>query len=245
MHANWDIDEATVKKCKEIVAGNESKALVKRRRQKNILRKGIDLSKSAVWRVIVGCQVTTMQRSGPGSKVSNFMDEKCRLPNPALDYETCRKKVDLEAFLVKELQKAGLWRAGPVAANLAAMMKNLESGEWTQLLTHLNNLTRNTTKQKERTVALYLQTKQFPGIGPKQSRNLIQWLGLSRYEVPIDTRVVKVLRHWGTTFVPSAAALGDEAVYVFVQDALQKLARMIGIYPCMLDAAIFASFDKE
>jgi hypothetical protein len=36
-------------------------------------------------------------------------------------------------------------------------------------------------------VAGYIQ-ETFEGFGPKQSRNLLQALGLTRYEIPIDIR---------------------------------------------------------
>jgi len=42
----------------------------------------------------------------------------------------------------------------------------------------------------------------------------------------------------------SAAVLGDSDYYEFVLDAVQALCRKAKVYPCLLDAAIFASFDK-
>jgi len=43
----------------------------------------------------------------------------------------------------------------------------------------------------EREACILLQ--ELKGIGPKQSRNLRQALGLLRYEIPIDSRIVKWL----------------------------------------------------
>jgi hypothetical protein len=37
--------------------------------------------------------------------------------------------------------------------------------------------------------------------------------------------------------------LGDHGYYEFVEDALVRLADQAGVEPCMLDAAVFASFD--
>jgi hypothetical protein len=50
----------------------------------------------------------------------------------------------------------------------------------------------------ERIVARVLD-EQLRGIGPKQSRNLLQELGLTRYEIPLDSRVAGWLNenlHW-------------------------------------------------
>lgn len=245
MQAHWSIDESAIESWRALVKANKTKILVQRRIERNIGREGVDLSKQSLWRAMVGCQVTTQQRSGPNSIVGKFIDEESKSPSPVLSYVICRRQPDLQTFLADALRKAGLWRAEPVAKNLAQIMANLEAGQWQTLLSHLRTLEKNTTMLKERKVARYLQSKTFPGIGPKQSRNYIQWLGLSRYEVPIDSRVVKALKLCGANFVPNSTALGDESVYVFVQDALQEIARRIDIFPCVLDAAIFASFEPS
>ena len=83
------------------------------------------------------------------------------------------------------------------------------------------------------------------GFGPKQSRNLLQALGLTRYEIPIDSRITKWLNHFGFPIKLSAAALADPNYYNFVLDGFQKLCEAADIYPCVMDAAIFASSDTD
>ena len=39
--------------------------------------------------------------------------------------------------------------------------------------------------------------------------------------------------------------LSDENYYAFILDVIQHLCRESGIYPCILDAAIFTSYDKD
>lgn len=99
-----------------------------------------------------------------------------------------------------------------MASNLTNIFNFLEMGEWDVLIDHLQTIERNTTKGKELKVVQYLRSEKYPGIGPKQSRNFIQWVGLSRYEVPLDSRVLKKLKELGCSFVPSSSALSDEAV---------------------------------
>jgi len=43
----------------------------------------------------------------------------------------------------------------------------------------------------------------------------------------------------------SSAALGDEAYYVFLSDILRELCIKAGVLPCVLDAAVFASYDEQ
>lgn len=90
MNASWIISSDTLAKAEELLETNRHKELVIRRREKNLTRKEVDISKQAIWEVMVGCQVTTQQRSGPETKVGIFMNELNPTRSPALSYKTCR-----------------------------------------------------------------------------------------------------------------------------------------------------------
>ena len=83
---------------------------------------------------------------------------------------------------------------------------------------------------------------RFKGFGPKQSRNLLQELGLTRFEIPIDSRVTgwlnKALKF---PFEVTSQALSDKHVYNLILDAVNKLCKECGTFPCVLDAAIFSA----
>jgi thermostable 8-oxoguanine DNA glycosylase len=236
----WEINKTTLQRWRKFVVSNIKNDLVVDRQRRNVGRKDIDLSKSSLWKVFVGCQVTTQQRSGPNTPVSRFMSSA----SPALNYHACRREPSVQGELKRELAAAGLRRAPTISKNLTRILEELEDGEWKILLRHLSTLESNTTKGKEQKVAEYLQLGKYPGLGPKQSRNFIQWIGLSRYEIPLDSRVLKKLKELGCSFVPRAVALSDETVYRFVQSGLQQIAYELDIYPCVLDACIFSSVDN-
>jgi len=235
----WEIEDGTIQRWREFVDANIGNEMVVNRQKRNVNRNDIDLSKSNLWKVFVGCQVTTQQRSGPKSPVSRFL----KSDSPALNYKVCQLASSPRKMLEHELSLAGLRRAPTMSNNLAHILSMLKAGEWKVLLRHLQTLESNTTKGKEQKVAQYLRSKKYPGLGPKQARNYIQWVGLSRYEVPLDSRVLKKLEELGSTFIPRATALSDETVYRFVQDGIQQIAAALEIYPCILDACIFSSFD--
>ncbi|SHN30319.1 hypothetical protein SAMN05192549_10757 [Duganella sacchari] len=242
MQALWNLDKTSLKEWANFVKQNEDKELPKRRRHRNVRRKDIDLSKGEIWRVLIGCQVTTQQRSGPGSAAHTFMQSK----SPTLSLTECRKSRSVSQLVQAECRGAGLRRGTIIGENLSRIFDYLESGGWKQLQEQLDTLVSNTSLAKERKVVEYiLESKKFPGLGQKQARNFIQWLGLSRYEIPLDSRVMKKMKEMGATFVPRSSSLIDETVYVFVQDVLQKIAQSLEIYPCELDACIFASFDED
>lgn len=240
MKPTWEIDLSTLSRWRDFVKENSKNKVVLNRCQRNVKRKGIDISKANLWHVLVGCQITTQQRSGPNSPVDRFL----RSGSIALNLTVCNKSPALHKLLEDKFTEAGLRRAHTMASNLTQILGSLESGEWTALVQHLETLKDNTTRTKELKVVSYLQSNKYPGLGPKQARNFIQWVGLSRYEIPLDSRVLKKLKEFGCTFVPRATALCDETVYQFVQAGVQQIAASLKMYPCILDACIFSSFDQ-
>lgn len=86
----------------------------------------------------------------------------------------------------------------------------------------------------------------FDRIGPKHSRNLLQILGLTRYEIPLDGRVTKWLNDdLGFAFDVSAASLSDPDYYDLISEGVQQLCATAEVLPCVLDAAVYVSFDER
>jgi hypothetical protein len=128
---------------------------------------------------------------------------------------------------------------------MGANFDKLESGNWwATALAEVNSLVVPVTAGQERQIARFLQ-QLLLGFGPKQSRNLLQSLGLTRYETPIDSRITKWLNEFGFPAKLNATALADAGYYEFVLDGVQALCAKSDVFPCVLDAAIFASFDGD
>jgi hypothetical protein len=239
MQAKWIIDTTSLRRWEKLVKDNWNEDLPRTRRAQIGRRKSINISKAAIWRALVGCQVTTQARSGPDSLVHQFLHSK----SPALALSRIEAAAQPRKLLQRELKAARLRRWDVVSANLSDIIATLEAGEWKVLLGHLESLRSRAKMQDEREVVEYLLGNEYPGLGPKQARNFLQWLGLSRYEIPVDSRALRKLRELGANFVPGAGALSDSEVYEFVQSGLQQIALRLGVFPCILDACIFASFD--
>jgi hypothetical protein len=135
-----------------------------------------------------------------------------------------------------------LRRTNLLAGEIATNLTRLEEGLWQQTLNTLDTLRTNKGIGAEREAADFIDDK-FAGFGPKQARNLLQSLGLTRHEIPIDSRITKWLNEFGFLVRLSASALADTNYYCFVMDGFQVLCQASGVAPCVLDAAIFASFD--
>ena len=119
----------------------------------------------------------------------------------------------------------------------------LQNDNWALINIFKTELDGNQTKQKEREIADFLNDI-FLGFGPKQSRNFLQGLGLTKYEIPIDSRITNWLNDFGFPVTLTPVPLQDKGYYHFVSDGLQKLCDLSNIYPCVLDAAVFSSYDN-
>jgi hypothetical protein len=105
----------------------------------------------------------------------------------------------------------------------------------------LEQVRQDSCPETERQAVRFID-EHFQGFGPKQSRNLLQGLKLSRFEVPIDSRITKWLNDLGFPVKLNASALSDQNYFEFASGVFQRLAEACGIAPYVLDAAIFSSF---
>jgi len=157
-------------------------------------------------------------------------------------------KHQLKGFVLSTLVAVPGMRDYNVASDqFAKNFELLEAEDWQETLSKCNQLTILATPLEERAIARYIASKfHGNGIGPKQARNILQALGLTRYEIPLDSRGIKWLRErLDFPFPVSGTLLADPEYYEFVLDKIQDLCRKCDEFPCMLDAAIFAENDPD
>lgn len=238
MISTWKISDGFLSNIRKIVDTNINSRIVKERFEKNINRKRDKLSKNEIWYVLIGCHITSNQKSGKGSPAEKFLNSNNRI----LDY---KKIIDLDLNdIAKELSKYQIRFNQRIARQLIEILTILEKGEWNNLIFQLKTLVPQHSREDEIKVINYLLGDgKLVGIGQKQARNFLQWLGLSIYEVPIDTRVCKILKSCGCNFVPNGVGLQDGTVYRYMEDGINVLAEKLGIKPCILDACMFNSLE--
>jgi len=150
----------------------------------------------------------------------------------------------VEEFIKDTLQQNGLTRyVNRISSFFASNYRKIIERNWT-LIKELEELKISDSKIKERNIADNL-ANDFNGFGPKQSRNFLQALGLTKFEIPIDSRITTWLNGFGFPVTLTSSPLGDKGYYHFVSDGIQELCEKAGVYPCILDAAIFSSFDDN
>jgi thermostable 8-oxoguanine DNA glycosylase len=240
MELTWNIEQRDVETVKQFFSKWSNDPLVKTRNQRNVASPRPIISKERVWRVLVGCLLTTQQRSGPGSPVKRILDTEPFL----LSYNECvNNGRHLEQFAETTLSRFnGIRRSPTISRQIACNLTKLEDSLWSILINDLRVMTSSDDSLMERKLAHFV-ADTFDGIGPKQSRNFLQWIGVTKFEIPIDSRITKWLNRNVLKFQLTANLLSDTVYYDMVSDGVQSLCERAGIYPCLLDAAIFTSFD--
>ena len=240
MEIEWRIDDDDIARVKALLDDQAGNPLVRKRQVRNLAKAKSPVDRHQFWFQMTGMRLTSVQRSGPNSHVARFIRTT---PFP-LAYDTLCGEASIERLIAREIRNAGGIRfADDIARQLTANFHRLGAGEWDEALRQCNRLTSLASRDIEKNVADYIDTYQ--GFGPKQSRNFLQALGLTRFEIPIDSRVTEWLNRFGFPVRLSAAALADPHYYEFVSDGIQALCAKCGVFPCILDAAIFALKDGD
>jgi hypothetical protein len=245
MKLHWEIEPSDIERIRSMVEAAENaekKGFYKDRLERNLAKEKQPITQAQFWHRLVECLLTSVQKSGPKSPVSNFSRKH---PFP-LRLDVCLPEIEnLGSFAARVLTEFGGIRfANRIGGFLQANLKYLQSGGWEPTLAVLENVRTLQTQAAEHAAATFVD-KEFKGCGPKQSRNVLQCLGLTRYEIPLDSRWTKWLNENGCPIRLAGELLGNAAYYDFVSGAIQQLCERANIYPCVLDAVIFASFDDD
>ena len=241
MDIEWKISLEDVTRVQALVLQQANNAFVRNRTRNNLAEVKRQVRKKRFWFSMVRMTLTSVQRSGPNSPVGRFNRTR---PFP-LSYEAACGATHVETFIAGVLQDTGGIRFyNNIANQLATNFDILENGEWSHAIRQCNRLIRPVSSAVEREVANYIDD-EFKGFGPKQSRNFLQSLGLTRYEIPIDSRLTQWLNEFGFPVRLSADGLSDRNYYEFVSDGIQTLCEKSGVFPCILDASIFALKDGD
>lgn len=241
MEFHWLVSVDDVARVKDLLVRQSDNPFVRARIDRNLTVPKPRPNRISVWQQMIACLLTTQQRSGPNSPLSVLVRTR---PFP-LGYEVCRDAANAEELIQRVLKEhGGIRRHGLIASAAAANLSALETTGWPRLMDVLHDLQAADNAALERRAAGFV-AEHFKGFGPKQSRNLLQSLGLTRYEIPIDSRITTWLRDFGFPVPLSSTGLSDAGYYDFVSDGIQQLCAAAGTPPCVLDAAIFASFDGD
>lgn len=250
----WRFSEEEISSIQEIITTQADNPFVQKRREHNVNKAEKNISETEFWNAHLTALLTSQQRSGPDSHVSQFVKNEIH----SLSLRQCRNSNNISHFVSRTLKEHGGIRYYNKIGN--ACEKNLErldSGGWTELWNELDKLIEIRTREPieadfatERQVATFLSDR-FAGdglhqVGSKQSRNLLQILGLTRYEIPLDSRITKWLNaNLDLPYHVSGDGLGETEYYHFIMDLVQDASATAEVLPCVFDAAVFSSYDTN
>lgn len=239
MEIVWSISENDIRKVKEVINSNQN-AFLQARKERNVHQLNLHINKDAIIRALLMSLLTSQQRSGPDSLLGKFLGQS---PFP-FTYEKIQQTDNIESFVKDTLTNFGLTRfVNRISEFFSWNIKTFQENNWI-IISEFKKLKKVDSKTEERRIADKL-ADELKGIGPKQARNFLQALGLTKYEIPIDSRITNWLNEFGFPVTLGASPLGDVGYYHFVLDGIQELCEKAEVYPCMLDAAIFSSFDSN
>lgn len=239
MEILWSTTPNEIHRVQKFIEENQNPFVVARIKR-NIQKVNLDINGDSVMKSMVMCILTSQQRSGPNTPVGRFIQ---KVPFP-ITLETLGSTADPEEFIRTTLQSNGLNRyINKIPKFLVSNYKFLQSTNWKIINLIKQHLKSESNNISERELANYINDN-FQGFGPKQSRNFLQTLGITRFEIPIDSRITSWLNDFGFPVALTSIALQDRGYYEFVSNGIQSLCEKAGILPCILDAAIFSSFDK-
>lgn len=239
MEIIWSVSNNDMHKVKEVINYNQN-AFLKIRRERNVNRKNLLINEDTLIRTLLMCLLTSQQRSGPDSLVGQFLR---KTPFP-VTYKIIQQTESVESFVKEVLVENALTRfINRNSRFFADNIKKFQNDQWA-IIPELKELVKIDSKEEERRVADKLDD-ELDGIGPKQARNFLQALGLTKYEIPIDSRITHWLNKFGFPVSLSSSQLAEIGYYHFVLDGVQELCEKAEVYPCLLDTAIFSSFNND
>ena len=204
MQILWKVSQEDVDKVKSFVSQHENNFFVQTRIRRNVNGQREPVLIDAFWEHHVACLATTQQRSGPGSNVNTFVNSRSFI----LNYSACIEKGDsLETDAQQELSNFRLRRSNTIAKEISQNIKFI-CKHWSEIKHSLDQIGLDAYVESERKAANNIQAN-LRGFGPKQSRNLLQSLGITRFEIPIDSRITKWLNKFGFPVRLTAATLAD------------------------------------
>ena len=217
------------------------------RRVSNVAQPPPEFSRDEFWRVLLGCLLTTQQRSTKGSPVHLFLE----LNSFPVTLSACASETSTQVFILDAIRNFGGIRRGVTISRQASEnFDQLNKGFWNETEEWFQRLAQQRMREPQKgdyvleREASHWADQSFVGIGPKQSRNLWQWLGLTRFEIPLDSRVAEWVNNNLTTKI-DIKRLGQLNYYESALDNLQAICEQAGVLPCELDAAAFDYEDLD
>jgi thermostable 8-oxoguanine DNA glycosylase len=238
MELIWKFREADTNRIRDFVQKYENPN-VHKIKNKNINHVDRVIDKDSLLRAMLICLMSSETDSYPESKIEQIFSKKPFL----LSSQYLFKVSNIELAFQEAFQTFGVTKyLKKVPMYFSTNFDFLVETDW-DLESEINrSLEHELTKYDERKLADRVD-KSFKGFGSKEARSFLLALGVTKYEIPIDYKLLKWLKNFDFPIKFSKIALQDILFYHFVSDGIQKLCEISEIYPCVLYASIISSSE--
>ena len=246
-----DVTAVEIEAVRSVVSSQRNNPFFQRRHHRNVLNPPLHFSNAAFWKQMIVCMCTSVQPSGPNSRLSQLAREKPF----ALNLAFCESKTDVRSYAEGTLRKHGL-RFGPkIAKQIEVNLVWLRNGGWQTAETQFRAVlelsigsppSTRIAAERKASSALMGRAGALAGFGPKQARNLWQCLGVTQYEIPLDSRIC----NWMNA-LRSSVPIDPKHLYASVpyyeatMSRIQEICAAAEVLPCLFDAAVFAKADSD
>jgi thermostable 8-oxoguanine DNA glycosylase len=238
MELIWKVSDSDIIRIRDFVKKHENPNVEK------IINKNINhfdriIDKDSLLRAMLICLMSSETDSYPESKIEQVFSKKPFL----LSSQYLFKVTNIELAFQEAFQTFGINKyLKKVPKYFSTNFDFLVETDW-DLESEINrSLEHELTKYDERKLADIVD-RSFKGFGSKEARNFLLALGVTKYEIPIDYKLIKWLNNFDFPIKFSNIALQDILFYHFVSDGIQKLCEISEIYPCVLYASIISSYE--
>ena len=241
MKAIMEIEKNDIQAVKKIIQDESHNGFVKNRM--DIINRPKTTNEDFWHAIIIGI-LTSHQKSGPDSQVAKILSKKPF----QFSISILSSEKHVQSYVLGVLNSYKVIRftnriSKFVHSNYFTFIHEKE--QINEMISSIVNSTEDDRAFFERKFCLFLIDK-FKGIGPKQSRNVIQAIGLSKYEIPIDSRFIKWIKRFMNYELPlNSILLSSEDYYSLTLEIIQKMCKNADTIPAIFDACVFSSFDNS
>lgn len=236
MELIWKLNDSDINKVREFVKTNMTPN-VERITNRNINHIDGVIDKNTILRTMLICLLASETDSYPEHEIEKMFHNKQYF----LNYEYIFKIRHIENALYEIFQKFGTTKyVKKVPKYFSTNFEFLVGTNWDLELEINTAMRKELTKYDERKLADMVD-RSFKGFGSKEARSFLLALGVTKYEIPIDSKLIRWLEKFDFPIKFTKTALQDILFYHFVSDGIQKLCEVSEVYPCVLYTSILTS----
>jgi hypothetical protein len=233
MELVWKLSDSDITYVRDFVKANRNQK-TDRVTGRNINHIDRAIDKDSILRAMLICLLSSETDSYPESRVEQMFIKKPYL----LSYQYLFRVRNIEYAFQEFFQMFGITKfVNKVPKFFSANFEFLEASNWELESEIVKALEHDLTKYDERELADSVD-RSFKGFGSKEARSFLLELGITKYEIPIDTMLRNWLKSFNFPIKFSRIALQDIMFYHFVSDGIQKMCEISDIYPCVLYSSI-------